>query len=221
MIKTLNTKFSLALLAVVLTVGAGAMMIGQRGIHLYYEELTQKLNASIAMYVTDSQKLMEDQTSRDEAFKLLANRAMIINPAVEVYLLDKNGGIVSHALKGGELQRSHIALEPVLQFIAGDAQYPIRAGDPRNSSVDKIFSAAEVTSDNDLQGYLYVVLGGKIYDDIGEGIAWSHVGGQMFLSLLIVVVSSILVGLLIFRLLILRLDRLTVNMTDFALTELG
>ena len=60
------------------------MMIGQRGIHLYYEELTQKLNASIAMYVTGSQKLMEDQTSSDEAFKRLANRAMIINPAVEV-----------------------------------------------------------------------------------------------------------------------------------------
>ena len=135
--------------------------------------------------------------------------------------MDKNGGIVSHALKGGELQRSHIALEPVLQFIAGDAQYPIRAGDPRNSSVDKIFSAAEVTTDNGLQGYLYVVLGGKIYDDIGQGIAWSHIGSQMFWSLLIVVASSILIGLLIFRLLILRLNRLTVKMTDFARTELG
>ena len=220
MINKLNTKLSLALLVILLFVGSVAMIIALRSIQLYYEELTQKINANLAMYVTESWKQIESDPRHVEAFKILAKRAMIINPAVEVYLLDTTGRVVAHALQDGELMREHINLDPIRLLIYGGAEYPIKAADPRHANVDKIFSASEIIFNNRLKGYLYVVVGGKSYDDIGQDIVWSHIGSQMFWSLLTVIAGSTLIGLFIFHRLIQRLNRLTDQMTCFAKSEL-
>ena len=90
--KTLYAKLSLAMVATIAIVGAGFVVIYQTTTTMYYEELTQRLNAPIAMYVTGEQSLLlEDGAVDESALKELARRAMIINPAVEVYLLDTDG----------------------------------------------------------------------------------------------------------------------------------
>ncbi|MGI9276349.1 MAG: ATP-binding protein [Endozoicomonas sp.] len=221
MLATLNRKLSLALLVIMLSVGLAAHVLGQWGMRLYYEELTQKLNASIAMYVTDTHKLIEGEVGSKEALRMLANQTMILNPAVEVYLLDATGKILAHSLDGQALKRDRVELEPIREFIRGDAQFPIRGNDPRHDSVDKIFSASAISNDHGVQGYLYMILGGRLYDDISDQISWGHISKQMFWSLVIIVTSSMLVGFLIFHLLVRRLTRLTRNMTDFARSELG
>ncbi|WP_062269253.1 sensor histidine kinase [Endozoicomonas arenosclerae] len=221
MLNTLNRKLSLALLIIVSGVGLAALVIGQWGMRLYYEELTQKLNQSIAMYVTSEHELIEDDVGSERAIRMLAHQAMIINPAVEVYLLDPQGKVLTHTLEEGELVRDRIDLEPVKRFLSGDERYPIRANDPRHSNIDKIFSASEIRDAHGLRGYFYVVLGGRLYDNISDRIAWSHISKQMFWSLLIIVASSALVGLLIFRLLSRPLTELSCDMSEFAQTELG
>ncbi|WP_422139729.1 ATP-binding protein [Endozoicomonas sp. ALC020] len=221
MLNTLNKKLSLALLIIVSGVGLAALVIGQWGMRLYYEELTQTLNQSIAMYVTREHELIEGDVGSERAISMLAHQAMIINPAVEVYLLGPQGRVLTHTLEEGELVRDQIDLEPVKRFIAGDERFPIRANDPRHSNVDKIFSASEIRFAQGVRGYFYVVLGGRLYDNISDSIAWSHISKQMFWSLLIIVASSALVGLLIFRLLSRPLTKLSCDMSGFAQSELG
>ena len=58
--KQLHRKLSLAMLAIVLPLGAAFYAIERVSVKLYYEELSQRLNSSLAMYVTDEKPLISD-----------------------------------------------------------------------------------------------------------------------------------------------------------------
>ena len=160
---TLFARLGLALLVIVGLIGGGFFALEQVTTRHYYEEITQRLNASIAMYVTGEMQLIEDGAVNENALSLLAQRAMIINPTVEVYLLDTEGRILAHALPPEAVQAERVALEPVLELIAGDSEMPLRGSDPRHLDRQKIFSAHPVMDDGALQGYLYAILGGQKY----------------------------------------------------------
>lgn len=207
---TLYAKLSLAMIAIIGTVGAGVFFIYQVTMTLYYEELTQRLNAPIAMYVTGEQGLMREDGSVDEAaLEELARRAMIINPAVEVYLLDTGGRILAHALPPGVVALERVAVAPIRQLISGAADMPHRGDDPVNPDVRKIFSASEVRVDGDLRGYLYVVLGGRKYDELVSTLRQSYARDFGLWAIVALLALGCAVGLLAFGLLTRRLRRLT------------
>jgi len=213
--KTLFARLSIALLLVVAIIGGGFFLVEQFTIRLYYEEITQRLNASIAMYVTGEMQLIKDGVVNEEALTLLAQRAMIINPTVEVYLLDKQGKILAHALPPESIQTDHVALGPIRDLIAGDKELPLRDTDPRNTDRQKIFSAHPVMYNGVLQGYLYAILGGQKYDALADSVRGSYVRKMSLGALIAIVLAAFLVGLLVFSLLTRRLVRLTGDVRKF------
>ena len=66
--RTLFARLSAALLLVVALIGGGFFLVEQFSTRLYYEEITQRLNASIAMYVTGEMQLIEDGEVNAEEF---------------------------------------------------------------------------------------------------------------------------------------------------------
>jgi len=213
--RTLFAKLSAALLLVVALIGGGFFLVEQVSTRLYYEEITQRLNASIAMYVTGEMQLIEDGTVNDEALTLLAQRAMIINPTVEVYLLDTRGQILGHALPPESIQTRQVALEPVHELMGGKTPMPLRGTDPRNTGRQKIFSAHPVMHNDILQGYLYAILGGQKYDELASSVRASYVQKLSIGALVAIVLAAFLVGLLVFGLLTRRLTRLTADVKQF------
>ena len=212
---TLFARLGLALLLIVGLVGGGFFALEQYTTRSYYEEITQRLNASIAMYVTGEMQLIEDGVVRDDALSLLAQRAMIINPTVEIYLLDAEGRILAHALPPEAVQVDRVALGPVRELIAGGGQMPLRGTDPRHLDRQKIFSAHPVVHDGALQGYLYAVLGGQKYDELATSVRGSYVKKTSLGALLAIVLAAFGVGLLVFGLLTRRLTRLTADVQRF------
>ena len=213
--KTLFARLSAALLLVVALIGGGFFLIEQFSTRLYYEEITQRLNASIAMYVTGEMQLIENGQVNEEALTLLAQRAMIINPTVEVYLLDTQGQILAHALPPESIQTSEVALGPVRELMGGESEMPLRGTDPRNVDRQKIFSAHPVMHKDILQGYLYAILGGQKYDELADSVRGSYVQKLSLGALLAIVLAAFLVGLLVFGLLTRRLTRLTGDVKRF------
>ena len=65
--KSLFAKLSLALFLVVTLLGSGFFLIERYSTQHYYEEITQRLNSSIAMYVTGERQLMENFVVDSEA----------------------------------------------------------------------------------------------------------------------------------------------------------
>ena len=213
--RTLFAKLSAALLLVVALIGGGFFLVEQFSTRLYYEEITQRLNASIAMYVTGEMQLIEDGAVNEDALTLLAQRAMIINPTVEIYLLDKEGQILAHAMPPESIQTRQVALGPVRELMGGETAMPLRGTDPRNTDRQKIFSAHPVMHNENLQGYLYAILGGQKYDELASSVRGSYVQKLSIGALVAIVLAAFLVGLLVFGLLTRRLTRLTGEVKQF------
>lgn len=213
--KTLFARLSAALFLVVAIIGGGFFVVEQISTRLYYEEITQRLNASIAMYVTGEMQLIEDGAVNEDALTLLAQRAMIINPTVEVYLLDTEGRILAHAMPPESIQSNLVALEPVQKLMGGETEMPLRGTDPRNTDRQKIFSAHPVMHNDILQGYLYAILGGQKYDELADSVRGSYVQKLSLGALVAIVLTAFLVGLLVFSLLTRRLHALTQDVQRF------
>jgi signal transduction histidine kinase len=213
--KTLFAKLSVALLGIVVLIGSGFFVVEQFSTRLYYEEITQRLNASIAMYVTGERQLIEDGVVNNDALSLLAQQAMIINPTVEVYLLDTDGKILAHAMPPESILTGTVDLEPVEALMSGQVKMPLRGTDPRNVDRKKVFSAHPVMHNDVVQGWLYAILGGQKYDELASSIRGSYIQKLSFGALLAIAAATFLVGLLVFGLLTRRLTRLTSTVRSF------
>ena len=217
MLRTLNNRLTLALILITTLVGGAALWVGQIGMKLYYEELTQKLNQSIAMYVTEEHKLLETKLGSKATIEQLSHQAMVINPVAEVYLLNPDGSINSHALPPEDIRHTHVDLTPIQQFLSGDHPFPLRGTDPRHLDQQKIFSVSEVRDRNNdtLLGYLYVILGGQLYDQAQNSLEWSYIRSQSALAIALIVIASLAMGILMFHKLTKPLAALTQKMNHF------
>ena len=209
---SLFAKLSLALLIIVGLMGSAFFVVDRINTRMYYEELTQSLNAPIAMYVTGQRDLISDGKPDLDSLRELAGHAMVINPTAEIYLIDTHGKILGHGLPPETVLRQEIDLTPVRRLIGGETPMPIRGDDPRSGSERKVFSAAPVVSGGELQGYLYVVLGGQTYEALADDIGSSYVGKVSLIAAVIIVGITAAVGLLVFGLLTRRLKNLSVEM---------
>lgn len=205
---SLFAKLSAALLMIVFVMGGAFFIVDRANTRLYYEELTQKLNAPIAMYVTGQRQLIAEGVTDLDSLTDLAGHAMIINPTAEIYLLGTDGVILGHAFPADTVFRNKVDLAPVLALINGVDTWPIHGDDPRSLDMRKVFSAAEIRSGDKLEGYLYVVLGGRTYEALASNIGSSYIGKASMIVALAIVVAAATIGLLVFRLLTRRLNRL-------------
>ena len=219
--KSLFARLSLALFLVIGLLGSGFFLIVRYSTQNYYEEITQRLNSSIAMYVTGERQLMENFVVDHAALSLLAQQAMVINPAVEVFLLDTGGNILAHNFPPESIKRLKVDLDPVKTLIGGDVKMPLRGTDPRNPQRKKIFSAFPVMHNDVLQGYLYAVLGGAKYDELADAARDSYVQRLSAGAVLGFVLTAFVVGLLVFWLITRRLSRLTANVKAFTHSGFG
>lgn len=209
---TLFAKLSTALLIIVALMGTAFFIVERINTRAYYEELTQSLNAPIAMYVTGQRQLIKNGNPDLASLRELAAHAMVINPTAEIYLLDTAGLILGHGLPEETVLRSQVDLAPIKALIDGSARMPVRGDDPRTGSSRKVFSAAEVVVNDRTEGYLYVVLGGQTYEALASDIGNSYVGKVSGVIALVIVAATATIGLLVFGLLTRRLKKLSQDM---------
>jgi len=218
MMKSLFARLSLALLTIVTVTGGALFLLELFSTRHYHEEITQRLNASIAMYVTGESQLIEAGAVNTDALETLAQRAMIINPTVEVYLLDTEGRILGHGVPDDAILTRQVDMGPIQKLVSGGARMPLRGTDPL-SAREKVFSAHPVMQGDEIQGYLYAILGGRKYDELASSIRGSYIQTVSLGAVLAILMAAFLVGLLVFGLLTRRLTRLTAQVKAF--TESG
>ena len=154
---TLFARLSIALLVIVGLMGAAFFVVDRTYSQLYYEELSQTLNAPIAMYVTDQRQLITNGEPDIESLHDLANHAMVINPTAEIYLLDTDGKILGHAMEPDELAAGfvQVANASMAQAIANVSVG--RGVDPRDCALVGFGGAAGVSRgdrvERDTEGY--------------------------------------------------------------------
>lgn len=189
-------KLSLVLLTIFIAIGIILAFITRYATVQYNHEMTQRLNGSIAMYVAAEEQLIKNGLHNEQAIKTLAERAMVINPTVEVYLLDNEGNVLSHNLPAGTEFQKKIPLYQIQTFLTDETQRPILNLDPRSPTTEKAFSAAKVTYNGKDEGYVYAILGGQTYEALAKDISKNWVLKVALSSIIAVLLLSFLVGIL-------------------------
>jgi len=116
----------------------------------------------------------------------------MINPAVEVYLLDTQGMILGHALPEASVSAQQLDMTPVLSFLSDTGQGAILGDNPRDNNNANIFSVAEIVDGDKSLGYLYIILASHSAKTLAEQLSNSHV---IRLTLCALVVLVLFLGL--------------------------
>ena len=220
MFHTLYAKLSLSLVALLICVGVLYTLISLSSAQYYLLKTDQKLNLELAKNLVADRNLVESGKLNEKALSSTFMEYMVINPSIEIYLLDLDGNIISYSADPGKVKRRAVSLTPIKAFLNGES-LPLLGDDPRSHDRQKIFSATPVPSSENPEGYLYVVLLGEKYDNaeqfIKASIIWKQTGWALSGSLLL----GLIVGLVLFRKLTQRLNRLSNDMDEFRQSDLS
>jgi signal transduction histidine kinase len=214
MLRTLYARLVAVLLGVVGFIGAIGIVFSLYIERRYESEVNQRLNRDLAANLVTGDVLLVDGRINEQALEHVFHSLMVVNPSIEVYLLDLEGRIVAHSAPAGRVKLEQVSIEPINDFLAGKP-LPIEGDDPRSSGRSKVFSVSSIIVDDRYEGYLYVVLASEEHDSVAQLIRSSHIlslgigvlGGSLMVALV--------AGILLFNLMTRRLRRLSISMEDF------
>ena len=142
--RRLYIRLAIATGLLFVVVGGALIRITTQTSELYSLETTQRINRDIALHAAEDMPLLADGQVNETALQELARHVMFINPIVEVYLLDRQGRILSHALPYGKVLRKRVDMAPLRAFLQDDAQLPIYGDDPCSLHGRKTFSVSPI-----------------------------------------------------------------------------
>lgn len=219
MLRSLYSKLAAVLLGLFAVVGVLAVALTVYSAARYQQEVNQKLNRELANHIVAEKTLIRDKLVNQAALKDVFHMMMVINPAIELYLLDPQGAVLAYSAEPGKVKRTQISLEPVQRWLEGGVTLPLQGDDPRDPQGEKVFSAARIGTPEQTEGYLYIILGGEDYDSVMQTLAGSYILKTGAWMLAAVLALSLLAGLLLFALLTGKLERLAAAMRAFKAGE--
>lgn len=211
---SLYSRIAVVFAAVLIAFGTLLGWLSYRAAKVHQHEVTQRLSRDLASNMASRGPLIGAGGPDRNAVRELFQMAVVVNPMIEVYLLDADGLILANSAPQGRLAREGVALAPIRAFVRGDS-LPVLGDSPRDASRQDIFSATPLMIDNRIVGYLYVLLVGGMYrqlaDDALQGFAVRSAAwiGAAGLGL------ALLVGLAAFAKITRPLNRLTRSVQAF------
>jgi len=182
----------------------------------YYEEANQRLHRGLAQFTNDHLETFTVGDSLNaKAIDDLMHSMMVINPDVEVYLLDPKGEIIAHVAPKKKVVRERVDLTPIKKFISDEGNQCVKGDDPRDENGLKIFSAAPVMKEDQLMGYYYIILASQKRLGVLAELTGSYALGIGLRLILIVIAGAIILGLLALWYQLRHLVPITESMQEF------
>ena len=214
-INSFYSKLVLGLLGSFLLIGLLLMFLVQQLTIRYQNEVEQKLHLELAAHVVGDDSLLKDGEIDQQALEHAFHSMMILGPSFEFYVLTPDGTVTTYSAEDDKIKRMAVDLKPIKQFLSGNEVLPIVGDDPRSAFRQKIFSVAEIRQNDRLKGYLYIIIGGEIYDSTVDLLKSSHIIKLSFWGLFSALLFSLVVVLLLFAMLTRPLRQLTADMKKF------
>src|SRR5258705_1516769 len=114
---TLYWRISAAFLVMLALVGLAYVFITTYTSGIYFQHVNQRLNRNAATNIVTNSAPFKNGKVNDTSLAEIFHDVMVINPSLEVYLLDTSGKILSFYAPGKKIALTHISLLPVREFI--------------------------------------------------------------------------------------------------------
>ena len=223
--RRLHVRAALVAVPLLLALGATMVFMLQHFSAQTALEAGQRMNLGLARYVVDHQPpglIGADGQPDSTRMKELGLHVMMINPSVEVYLLDAGGRVAGHALEG--LQGPdpvgvQVDMAPMRRLLAdearGELRLPVLGTDPGNAGHANTFSVAPVSSAAGKMGYLYIVLNGRQAQSVAASLSNSEALRGMAVGVAAATLLAALVLLIAWQQLTRPLRQLTEELRAF------
>ncbi len=215
MFNKLSNKLVITLLGLLLALSTIFITFTINSLPALIQEVNQKLNLNLANNIVTEKNLLIDNQVNKKALQSVFMGLMLVNPMIEVYLVDKKGKILAYSAPENTVLRERIDLKPVNKLMQKNATLPVTGNDPRQLHNDKVFSVAAIRQNNSLQGYLYIILGSQAYDSVFNLLQSSYIFKLWLLSTLISLAFTSIAGIIILKHIIKRLHFLNHAINSF------
>lgn len=209
-------KLSIVFLVLLIILGIVQVLVTVQASMEFVSEAEQKVNVRLAKdmaaefspYLTDSLDLASIEHQ--------IHYMMIINPKIEIYLLDGAGKILAFfAEPKKKVQQDSVNLNPIHRFLSNQEQLPIMGDDPRHPGRKKPFSVAPLQIGKDINGYLYIITESEQFDSAAGMIRESYIVQTTVKGLIITLIFTAIIGMILFAFLTRRLRAMTQVVKDF------
>jgi len=152
---------------------------------------------------------------KEEDMDDVMHSMMVLNPSIEVYLLDNQGNMLNYVAPYKKVKLESVNLGPINKFLETKGQEFVLGDDPRNPGVTKEFSVAPILEDNDQNGYVYVILASEEYDNAAQTLIGNYLmrlGGK---TMILTLVAALVIGLLVIWLITRNLQKIIDTVRSF------
>ncbi len=108
MFKSLYSKLAAVLLVLFALVGLSLVAVTLFSAEMYQQEVDQKLNRELAAHIVNEKLLLKDNRINQKALKEIFHMLMVINPSIEIYLLDPAGNLLAFSAPPGKVKRKRV-----------------------------------------------------------------------------------------------------------------
>ncbi len=218
---SLYWRISLVFFLLLVFVGLSYVYTTMQYSEEYADQVNQRLNRHTAQSIVKNSTPFYDGKVIKPALEELFHNVMVINPGLEVYLVDTVGKIIAWYPPEKQIELQTIDLNPLLHFIKTDGNEYIKGDDPLNSGSEKVFSASELKMNNMLYAYIYVVLNGKEYAAASDYLFGNFLLRISARTMLITLIATLIIGLLIIYIITKNYSKILQVMTKFKQGDLS
>lgn len=215
MLHSLYIKLVLVLFFLFTLIGSVFLAVALYTAPMYQQEVSQQLNHDLARYIVNEHVLIENGKVRQDNLSELFHNVMIINPSLELYLLDPAGQVVAHSMPPEKVKRTQVSLEPINDFLATGSHGLIVGDDPGGEDSMNSFTVAPIDYQNQRQGYIYAILGSEKISHITDVLQRSLIMKWSTSAVLMALAFAFIAGLLLFFFLMRKLRVLSQAMQQF------
>lgn len=190
-------KIWAAFLFILIIISAVYMYISVNTAEMYFQETRQKLDVSIAAHIAGENRCFINGEVNTSVLKQVFHNVMVINPSIEVYLLDTAGTILTYYAPDKIITIKKVPLEPIISIIESDQEVFVLGLDPKNPRSKKAFSASTVFEDELFRGYIYVILGGEEYENASQLVFGSFILRLGVRSMIVALITAAIIGFIL------------------------
>lgn len=212
---SLYWKIGITFLVILLFLSVVYLYISMFTAEMYFQEANQRLNAAIAPHIASENDAFIDGKANEQILKNVFHDVMIINPSIEVYLLDTEGKILTFYAPDKKIKLDHIPLKYVNEFIKTGGEEFVLGVDPKNPDAEKVFSAAPVYDKGKLMGYIYVILASEEYESNMHFLFGSYILRLGMRSMGITLAAAVIITLIALWFIIANIKRILKVIREF------
>jgi signal transduction histidine kinase len=147
---------------------------------------------------------------------------MVFNPKIEIYILDNIGNILAFfADPPQKVKRKTVDTIPIHNYLERSSKKLILGEDPRQPERNKPFSAARLKIGNNIEGFVYIILGGEQYDTAINLVKENFIVQTSLKSFFLIFFLVGIFGLILFSFLTRRLKGMTEVVKKFEKVEMN